>query len=135
MEQHHARTQGLDLVEGALALDEGQQRAAQAVDGAVAHLGAQLGLDGGRLRRRALAHAPALGAEPQARAPAVVGVGRAQQVPALDHLVGQLARRLAADAEQLGQARHGRLLGVDGADDEAEGRARVARARLAHSGR
>jgi hypothetical protein len=33
-----------------------------------------------------------------------------------------------ADAEQLGQAGHRGLLGVDGADDEAEGRPRIARA-------
>ena len=63
------------------------------------------------------------------------GSRAAQQVAALDHLVGQLARRLAADAQQLGQPRHGRLLGVDGADDEAEGGPRIARARLAHRGR
>ena len=129
--QHRPRPQRLDLVERALALDEGQQRPPQAVDRAVADGGAQLGLDGRGLLGRALAHAAALGAEAQARAAAVVGVRGAQQVAALDHLVGQLARRLAADAEQLGQAGHRGLLGVDGADDEAEGRPRIARARLA----
>jgi hypothetical protein len=86
-------------------------------------------------RRPSTAHAPPLGAEPHAGAPAVVGVRSAQQVSALDHLVGQLARRLAAHAQQLGQPRDGRLLGVDGADDEAEGRACVARSGLAHGGR
>src|SRR5215207_5899876 len=104
----------------AVALDEVGQQRAQVLDLWVAEALAQLVLHRVALSECAGADALAGATQPQARSASVGGVAGAFEVAQRDHVIREPARALFGDAEHHGQARHGRLLGRDGAEDEAE---------------
>src|SRR5215207_8527652 len=109
------------LLAAAVTLDEVGEQGAEVADAGVAEALAELVLHRVALGEGASADALARGAQLQVRSPAVRGVAGALEVSEGHHVVRQPARALLGDAQQLRQARDGRLLGGDGAEHEAEG--------------